>query len=63
MLSAIASVIGVGNPDMEEDELDREIQAIVDTIPDPAGTFYRFSMAHSMLRRVKVNGNGKGEAE
>jgi F420-non-reducing hydrogenase small subunit len=63
MLSAIASVIGVGTPDMEEADLDREIQAIVDTIPDPAGTFYRFSMAHSMLRRVKVNGNGKGEAE
>ena len=63
MLSAIASVIGVGTPDMEEADLDREIQAVVDTIVDPAGTFYRFSMAHSMLRRVKVNGNGKGEAE
>ena len=62
MLSAIASVIGVGSPDMEEADLDREIEAIVDTIADPAGTFYRFSMAHSMLRRVRVNGNGKGEA-
>jgi F420-non-reducing hydrogenase small subunit len=62
MLSAIASVIGVGSADMEEADLDREIEAIVDTIADPAGTFYRFSMAHSMLRRVRVNGNGKGEA-
>ncbi len=62
MLSAIASVIGVGSPDMEEADLDREIEAIVDTIADPAGTFYRFSMAHSLLRRVRVNGNGKGEA-
>jgi F420-non-reducing hydrogenase small subunit len=61
MLSAIASVIGAGTPDMEEDELEREIQAVVDTIADPAGTFYRFSMAHSMLRRVRANGNGKGE--
>jgi F420-non-reducing hydrogenase small subunit len=64
MLSAIASVIGVGDPSMDEDELEREIQAVVDTIPDPAGTFYRFSMAHSLLRRANLNGgNGKGEAK
>ena len=63
MLSAIASVIGAGSPEMEDEDLEREIQAVVDTIADPAGTFYRFSMAHSMLRRIKVNGNGKGEAE
>jgi len=54
MLSAIASVIGAGNPDMEEEELEREIQAVVDTIADPAGTFYRFSMAHSLLQRANV---------
>jgi hypothetical protein len=30
----------------------------MDSLADPAGTFYRFSMAHSMLKRVKVNGNG-----
>ena len=62
MLSAIASVIGAGDPSMEEDDLEREIQAVVDTIPDPAGTFYRFSMAHSLLKRAQVHGgNGKGE--
>jgi F420-non-reducing hydrogenase small subunit len=62
MLAAIASVIGAGDPSMEEDELEQEIQAVVDTIADPAGTFYRFSMAHSLLRRAQVNGgNGKGE--
>ncbi|MCJ7658063.1 MAG: hypothetical protein MUO67_02820 [Anaerolineales bacterium] len=61
MLSAIASVIGAGSTEMEEEDLEREIQAVVDTIADPAGTFYRFSMAHSMLRRVRINGNGKGE--
>jgi F420-non-reducing hydrogenase small subunit len=62
MLSAIASVIGAGDSSMEEDELEIEIQKVVDTIPDPAGTFYRFSMAHSLLRRMKPNGNGKGES-
>ena len=62
MLSAIASVIGAGDETMEDDQLDEVIQEVVDTIVDPAGTFYRFSMAHSLLRRAKVNGsNGKGE--
>ena len=32
-----------------------------DVLVDPAGTFYRFSMAHSLLHRARVNGNGKGE--
>jgi F420-non-reducing hydrogenase small subunit len=61
MLAALASVIGAGDPSMEEDELERKIEAVVSTLPDPAGTFYRFSMAHSLLHRVRVNGNGKGE--
>jgi F420-non-reducing hydrogenase small subunit len=61
MLSAIASVIGVGEPTMGEEELTERIEAVVDTIPDPAGTFYRFSMAHSLLQRANTNGNGKGE--
>ena len=59
MLSALASVIDVGDETMEDDELEHKIQAVIDTIPDPAGTFYRFSMAHSILRRVK---NGKGDS-
>ncbi|HDD60944.1 MAG: oxidoreductase [Chloroflexota bacterium] len=58
MLSAIASVIDAGDETMEEAELEHKIQEVIDTIADPAGTFYRFSMAHSILRRVK---NGKGD--
>ena len=60
MLSAIASVIGAGKEGMEEADIERDIEAVIDTIADPAGTFYRFSMSHSLLRRAKVNGNGKG---
>ena len=60
MLSAVASVIEAGDTTMEDDELEEKINAVIDTIADPAGTFYRFSMAHSLLRRAKVNGNGKG---
>jgi F420-non-reducing hydrogenase small subunit len=46
MISAIASVIDSTNPE--------EIEQIIATIPDPVGTFYRFSMAASMLRRAQV---------
>ena len=64
MLTAIASVIDVGEFDGDEAKYTKKIQQVIDTIPDPAGTFYRFSMAHSLLKRAKVNGsNGKGDAE
>jgi F420-non-reducing hydrogenase small subunit len=59
MLSAIASVVDVGKPGDDEHQLDDEIKSVMDTLVDPAGTFYRFSMAHSMLRRVRANGNSK----
>lgn len=65
MLAAIASVIGVGGPGEDEHHLEARLEEVVDTIADPAGTFYRFSMAHSLLRRARVigNGSGKGEAQ
>ena len=65
MLTAIASIIDAGKIGDNEAALDEQLDAIMDTIVDPAGTFYRFSMAHSILRRAKVNGNGakKGEGK
>lgn len=51
MLSALASVLDAGAPEMDEAEITRQIEEAVDTLPDPAGTFYRFSMAHSILQR------------
>ncbi len=54
MISAIASVIDAGEPGMEEEAIEQAIKAVIDTIPDPAGTFYRFSMAHSLLFRAKT---------
>jgi F420-non-reducing hydrogenase small subunit len=56
MLTAISSVLDIGKPGDDEEEMERRIEEAVDQIPDPAGTFYRFSMAHSILRRTK---NGK----
>ncbi len=43
MMSAIATIIDSN----DEEEIDR----IVDSIPDPAGTFYRFSLPTAILRR------------
>lgn len=43
MMSAIATMIDTNDPD--------EIEAIIDQIKDVAGTFYRFSLPTSMLRR------------
>jgi F420-non-reducing hydrogenase small subunit len=45
MASALASVIDSIDP--------LEIDSIIASIPDPVGTFYRFSLADSMLRRAQ----------
>jgi len=45
MVSALSSVIDAHDP--------LEIERILDQIADPLGTFYRFSLAHSILRRVE----------
>ncbi len=63
ILSAIASVVEAGAPGEDEAELEREIEAVMDTLVDPAGTFYRFSMARSLLQRARVSGNGTGKGE
>ncbi len=52
MISALASVIDSEDPE--------EIEQIIDTIPDTIGTFYRFSLAVSTLRRVQLAGGGNG---
>jgi len=46
MLSTLASIIDADSPE--------EIAEIAATVPDPLGTFYRFGLAKSMLRRAKV---------
>ena len=46
LMAAFASVIDSNDPD--------EIDRILDGIPDPAGQFYRFSLAGSLLRSAKT---------
>lgn len=42
LMTAIASVVDANEPEA--------IDRVLDGIPDPAGSFYRFSLAHSLLR-------------
>ncbi len=46
MLSTVASIVDAPDPD--------EIARIAATVPDPVGTFYRFGLASSLLRRARV---------
>lgn len=52
-LSALASVSSIGTPDEDEKQLADKANSLMNSIADPAGTFYRFSMAHSFLRRTR----------
>jgi F420-non-reducing hydrogenase small subunit len=45
-LSAVASIIDSIDPE--------EIKKIIDGIPDPVGTFYRYSLPESLLRRARI---------
>ena len=47
LITAFASVIDAKEP--------TEIEAILDGIPDPAGQFYRFNLADSLLRAGTSN--------
>lgn len=52
LIGALGSVIDADTPE--------EIDAILDTLPDPAGYFYRFSLADSLMHRARLirqNGN------
>ena len=46
MMSSIATMIDADDPE--------EVDKIVEQIVDPAGTFYRFSMSGSILRRKLI---------
>ena len=51
LMTAVASVIDSQEPD--------EINRILDGIPDPAGSFYRFNLAGSLLRASKYAWKGE----
>jgi F420-non-reducing hydrogenase small subunit len=52
LITSFASVIDSNDP--------AEIEQILDGIPDPAGQFYRFNLAGSLLRASKTAWKGNG---
>ncbi|MHB1035426.1 MAG: NADH-quinone oxidoreductase subunit B family protein [Pirellulales bacterium] len=53
LMTALASIIDSNDP--------AEIERIIhEGIPDPTGSFYRFSLAKSLLRRKRLEANGNG---
>ena len=50
-LLAIASILGIAG---EEKITEEEVRKLVDGFVDPAGTFYRFSLPASLLRRRRM---------
>ena len=47
----IASILGLEGEDRITEE---EVKKLIDGIVDPAGTFYRFSLPASLLRRRRI---------
>jgi hypothetical protein len=62
MLTALASVMSPGDGEDAGKHGDEEAIGAAAQIADPAGTFYRFSMAHSILRRVRGTRTEEEEA-
>ncbi len=54
-LSMLASIMGV---DSEEKMTDEDADQLINQIVDPAGTFYRFSLPASLLKRKRMPGIG-----
>ncbi len=55
MLNLIATIFGLGGEDLTEED----VEGIFKQIRDPLGTFYRFTLPKSMLKRVRLGGSLK----
>jgi F420-non-reducing hydrogenase small subunit len=58
MVGALAGMIAAAESAQGESRLREEVEEAMRSIVDPAGTFYRFSLAHSLLRRARVGDEG-----
>jgi len=51
MVGALGSILDIGDvKGMKEEEIDRRIDALLESIPDFAGTFYKYSLPGSILK-------------
>ena len=61
MLSAFTSILKVRGAETEI--LEEEIEQLMKQMRDPLGTFYRFTLPKSLLKRVVREANTKGDSE
>lgn len=51
MIAALGSILDIGEiKGISEDEIILKVDELFDSIPDPAGLFYKFSLPHSILK-------------
>jgi F420-non-reducing hydrogenase small subunit len=48
MISALASVLGVENEDKKDDD---EVDALIEQVVDPVGTFYKYGLPSALIKR------------
>lgn len=53
MVSVIAAVLAKGSAEHDEQKLRTQVEEAMRSVVDPTGTFYRFSMARSLLKRAR----------
>lgn len=52
MVGALGSIVDIGEvKGLSEAEIAARVDKVIDTVPDYAGTFYKYSLADSLLRR------------
>jgi len=51
MISALASILGVEG---EEKMSEEEIEKLIENVVDPIGTFYKYSLPHSIIKRKVI---------
>ncbi len=53
MVAALGSILDVGNvKGLSDEEINARIDEVISSVPDYAGTFYKYSLAESLLRRA-----------
>jgi F420-non-reducing hydrogenase small subunit len=54
MIAALGSILDIGDiKNIDEKEIFKRTNEIIGSIPDLAGTFYKFSQPHSLLNKIK----------
>jgi F420-non-reducing hydrogenase small subunit len=50
MIATLGSVLDIGDLEgLSDQQIEERIDAVIETIPDMAGTFYRYSLSASLL--------------